>query len=297
MIRTDHPAITIERLNRMLAMPEESTRLEAVRTLGSSPLPQRFEVLSHIAEDQQAPAQIRAWSILGLANDAPVRKDHLLALAECSPPLLRHEALRSLRGVALSAPERTRLTETSRGDDESLRLLAKLDQTTTAGTPASADAGQAASADLEGWLKQIEGNADATAGERVFFHPRGPGCYRCHEVEGRGGRVGPDLSRLARGMDRRRLVQSILQPSAEIAPQFVPWSVARTNGTVFTGILLVESQDGMQTYADAEGRSILVKSSDIEDRKPQATSIMPDNVARTLTVQEFRDLVAFLLLP
>jgi putative heme-binding domain-containing protein len=189
------------------------------------------------------------------------------------------------------------LTASSRGVDESLRLIEKLDQTSTAGTPSSADPGQPASADLEGWLKQLEGNADAAAGERVFFHAKGPGCYRCHEVEGRGGRVGPDLSRLARGMGRRRLVQSILQPSAEIAPQFVPWTVARTNGTVFTGILLVESQDGVQTYADTEGRSILVNSSDIEDRKPQTTSIMPDNVARTLTVQEFRDLVAFLLLP
>ena len=45
-------------------------------------------------------------------------------------------------------------------------------------------------------------------------------------------------------MDRRRLVQSILQPSLEIAPQFVAWSVARTDGTVFTGVLVGETVDG-----------------------------------------------------
>ena len=145
------------------------------------------------------------------------------------------------------------------------------------------------------WLNRLEGPADAEAGERVFFHSKGPGCYRCHQVDGRGGRVGPDLSRLAKGMDRRRLVQSILQPSLEIAPQFVAWSVARTDGTVFTGVLVGESPEGKLTFADAEGRLIEVKPSDIEERKSQTTSIMPDNVAQDLTTQEFRDLLAFLL--
>jgi hypothetical protein len=96
-------------------------------------------------------------------------------------------------------------------------------------------------------------------------------------------------------MDRRRLVQSILKPSAEVAPQFVAWSVARTDGTVFTGILLVESQDGKQSYADAQGRLIIVPASEIEQRRSLGVSIMPDNVAESLTVQEFRDLVAFLM--
>ena len=96
-------------------------------------------------------------------------------------------------------------------------------------------------------------------------------------------------------MDRRRLVQSILQPSLEVAPQFVAWSVARTDGTVFTGVLVSESPDGTLTFADADGRLKTVNSSDIEERKPQPTSIMPDNLAQSLTLQEFRDLTAFLL--
>ena len=96
-------------------------------------------------------------------------------------------------------------------------------------------------------------------------------------------------------MDRRRLIQSILQPSQEIAPQFVAWSIARTDGTVFTGVLVGESPEGTLTFADAEGRLVKVKPSDIEERKSQTTSIMPDNVAQDLTTQEFRDLLAFLL--
>ena len=140
----------------------------------------------------------------------------------------------------------------------------------------------------------LEGPADPSAGERVFFHSKGPGCYRCHQVDGRGGRAGPDLSTLAAGMDRRRLVESILTPSKEIAPQFVTWSVARTDGTVFTGILLEQSPEGSLVFADSQGRLTTVKADEIAERKPQTTSIMPDNLAQTMTLQEFRDLLAFL---
>lgn len=291
MVRPDHPALTLPRLERLLHSPQASLRLEAVRTLGAGTLPRRFEILGRIADDPQASPLLRSWAALGLADDASRQKARLLTLAADGPMPVRHEALRSLSGARLAASERAALETRLHDDRESLRLLDRLDPASSA----KSGEGRPASTDLDGWLRALEGPADAAAGARVFYHPKGPGCFRCHEVDGRGGRVGPELSRLGRGMDRRRLVQSILQPSAEIAPQFVAWSVARTDGTVFNGILLVESQDGKQSYADDQGRIIVVPSSEIENRRPQPTSIMPDNVAQTLTVQEFRDLVAFLL--
>ena len=297
LLRPDHPALTLALLKRFLASTDESLRLEAVRLCAGS-LPGRFEILQKIADDPHESASLRAQAIMGLADGASQRKDRLILLAQDGPPVIRHEAIRALRGVDLSDQERDRLNQAVRGDDESLALLSTLqahragDQepaaTRTRSWPASP-------ADLDAWLARLAGPANAEAGERVFFHPKGPGCYRCHEVNGRGGRSGPDLSTLAAGMDRRRLVQSILQPSLEVAPQFVAWSVARTDGTVFTGVLVSESPDGTLTFADADGRLKTVNSSDIEERKPQPTSIMPDNLAQSLTLQEFRDLVAFLL--
>jgi putative heme-binding domain-containing protein len=113
-------------------------------------------------------------------------------------------------------------------------------------------------------------------------------------VDGGGGQAGPDLTTLASATDRRRLVESIVAPSREIAPQFVPWSVARTDGTIFTGILLEQAPDGTLIFADSEGRRIPVKPDEIAERKPQKTSIMPDDLPRTMTLQELRDLLAFL---
>ena len=95
-------------------------------------------------------------------------------------------------------------------------------------------------------------------------------------------------------LDRRRLVESLVAPSREIAPQFVNWLIATKDGRVLSGVLLEESPLGEQVYVDAKGDSFTLKASEIESRRPQATSIMPDDLARLMTVQEFRDLLAYL---
>jgi putative membrane-bound dehydrogenase-like protein len=298
LLRPDHPVFNLELLQRFMSSSDPTVRLEAVRTVGASAQPARFEILEKAAGDSAAAPSLRLWAVVGMAGDSVREKGRLLAIAERGPAAVRREAMRALRGITLSGEERERLEKAAQRDVESLALLSSLAEDIASARGNTGSAGEPnrpSSSNLDVWLKQLEGKADAAAGERFFFHPRGPGCYRCHEVDGRGGRSGPDLSRLAKGMDRRRLVQSILQPSLEIAPQFVAWSVARTDGTVFTGVLMGETSEGALTFADSEGRTIIVKKEEIEERKPQSNSIMPDNVARTLTLQDFRDLLAFLL--
>jgi putative heme-binding domain-containing protein len=216
-----------------------------------------------------------------------------LTLATTGQPELRREALRDLRGIPLTDQELAALRASSRDDVASLELVDSL--TSAEGAVVSTTGrGRPPAGDLDAWLGLLEGPADPAAGERVFFHSKGPGCFHCHQVDGRGARAGPDLSTLAAGMDRRRLVESILTPSKEIAPQFVAWNVSRTDGTVLTGILLEQGPEGSLVFADSQGRLATVKADEIAERKPQTTSIMPDNLAQTMTLQEFRDLVAFL---
>jgi putative membrane-bound dehydrogenase-like protein len=292
MLRPDHPALTSSLLKRFLDSPDEPVRLEAVRSLSQGPQPGRFDLLSRLAADATLPEPIRAEAIDGMAEDANHQRDRLLALATSPSPVLKQEALRTLRGVALTDPEISRLRGASQGDTASLAMIDRLGAGTPA--PAAADRKPDGITNLDAWLARLAGPADPSAGERVFFHARGPGCYRCHQVDGRGGRVGPDLSSLAASTDRRRLVESIVSPSREIAPQFVPWTVAKTDGTVFSGILLEQSPEGAQVFADSQGRRITVKSDEIAERKPQTTSIMPEDLVTTMTIQEFRDLLAFL---
>lgn len=293
MLRPDHPALTIDLLRRLTKSSDEGVRIEAVRSLCQSPRPGRFAILAKLADDPTIPPAIRVEAIVGLAPDAPHHRDQLLALAECDQPALRREALRSLRSLPLSASQRARLASAAKGDtasQELLELLGGIDHAPVA-TPSRA---AAANISVDAWLAQLDGDADPAAGERVFFHSKGPGCSLCHQVDGRGGRTGPDLSTQAAVSDRRRLVESIVAPSKEIAPQFVTWSVARTDGTVVTGVLLEESPEGALLLADSQGRKVSIKADEILERKAQAASIMPADLVKSMTVPEFRDLIAFL---
>src|SRR5207244_789068 len=88
------------------------------------------------------------------------------------------------------------------------------------------------------WREALAGSGDAAAGEHVFFHPRGPRCYSCHRIDGRGAAVGPDLSGIGRALNRDKLIESILAPSKEIAPQFVSWVITTRDGKVRTGVIV-----------------------------------------------------------
>src|SRR5207244_473632 len=48
------------------------------------------------------------------------------------------------------------------------------------------------------WKKLLAEKGDAEAGRRVFFHKNGPRCFTCHRVDGRGGKLGPDLSKIGK---------------------------------------------------------------------------------------------------
>ena len=67
-----------------------------------------------------------------------------------------------------------------------------------------------------------------------------------------------------------------------------------TDGKSLSGMLVKELATGEQTYADSKGELFELAPADVESRKAQSTSIMPDGLAQQLTVQEFRDLLAYL---
>jgi putative membrane-bound dehydrogenase-like protein len=293
MLRPDHPKLRIDLLRRFLNSSDGAVQLEALRTLCQSQLRDRFDVLAKLADDRHAPISLRAEAIVGLADDAGRQRNRLLALATGAEPMIRREALRGLRGVKLAERDLSALLNSSRTDESELELLKLLPAQRT-GSAIPSDRENGAATAIDAWLARLEGPADASAGERVFFHSKGPGCFRCHQFDGRGSRNGPDLSTLAGTLDRRRLVESIIAPSKEIAPQFVTWSVAKTDGSIVSGFLLEQSPEGMLIFVDGQGHQVAVKASEIAERRPQTTSIMPEDLVKIMTIQEFRDILALL---
>ena len=93
MLRPDHPALTLDRLQRLATGSEKAVAIEAVRTLSQSSIPGRFALLSKLALDRNAALPLRADAIAGLADDAVNQRQTLLALATDERPALRREAL------------------------------------------------------------------------------------------------------------------------------------------------------------------------------------------------------------
>lgn len=144
----------------------------------------------------------------------------------------------------------------------------------------------------DAWLQAFDKKGDANAGRRVFFNQNGPGCYRCHTLDGRGNDVGPDLTTIGR-MEPRRIMESLLQPSATVAPQHQAYTLVMKDGRTLTGTLVRTYLD-TYTYLSPEGKQFEVKTYDVEETAPAKKSLMPEGLMNQLSDQEVRDLLAYL---
>ncbi|HEY1603345.1 MAG TPA: PVC-type heme-binding CxxCH protein [Pirellulales bacterium] len=288
-LRPDHPGLTPQLLGTLLASTDPAMRLETVRTLRERKDPLAVDQVEQIAVDERAAIGLRAEAIVGVANDTSERRALLLNLATGNVATLGQEALRSLRGAPLDAGARDRLV-TAAAHETDAELVTRL--LGTSPNPPHPDR-----ADREAWLALVQAPGDAATGERIFFHPRGPACYRCHQVDGRGGTIGPELSFTPQTLSAARLLESLLEPSKEIAPQFTVWNVVRNDGTMLTGVLLSDDPDGTRRYGTADGEIIGVQQSEVAEVRPQNKSLMPDSLCDQLTPSELRDLFAYLRSP
>lgn len=274
-------------LDKMLvaARDDAPVQREIVRLLSDHPSSRRVDVLADVARDARQSDAIRADALVGLAAHAGAVRTDLFEFARGDNAVLRDEALRALIGVPVNDGESTELQRMQSQRPQSSALAIRvLGKPFTANRPGPDD--------LEGWLRRLEGAADADAGRRVFFHAKLANCSRCHRVDGRGQDVGPDLSRIGH-TDRRHIVESIVQPGALVAPRYQAWTLATTDGRVRTG-MLVRTYLDEYTYIDPQGIEFKLTTPEIADSRPAPSSIMPDKLVDLLTDQELRDLMAYL---
>lgn len=148
-------------------------------------------------------------------------------------------------------------------------------------------------APAEAWSPYLPG--DPRKGEALFFDASGAAaCAKCHSVRGKGGQVGPELTQVAGTRDPRFIVESILEPSRVIASGYEPILVVTKAGRYITGILKREDAATLEVL-DGQAELQRVAKADIAQRAPQTTSLMPGNFREILTVEEFHDILAFVL--
>jgi len=138
-------------------------------------------------------------------------------------------------------------------------------------------------------------SGDAARGRELFRDPRAQ-CSTCHAIE-RGGRrlggdIGPELTGVGSKFDAARLLDAVLNPSAEIAHGFETWRVETRDGALHSGFILAEGET--LVLKDTQGRRHALAADEVVARTRESVSTMPDGVATGLEDDELADLLAFL---
>jgi putative heme-binding domain-containing protein len=134
-----------------------------------------------------------------------------------------------------------------------------------------------------------ESIGNAANGERIFW----ASCGSCHRVNGRGGALGPDLSRIGASRPRAVLVREIRTASAAIVPGYAPVTLVTQDGQRIRGVKTNEDAFSIQIMDTRERLRGFLKQNlreVIEDK----VSLMPDFGAARLNDRDLDDLVRFL---
>jgi cytochrome c oxidase cbb3-type subunit III len=144
---------------------------------------------------------------------------------------------------------------------------------------------------------------DARHGKELFYGSAR--CGTCHMVEGKGGRLGPDLTTAGSMRSVESLVDSVRNPSRRLAqglkeaakefPQEYETVMATTaDGKKITGVTLNEDSFSLQMM-DADEKIYFLEKDKLKSFEKSRESLMPPYDPKMLSEKDLNDLVAFLL--
>jgi putative membrane-bound dehydrogenase-like protein len=235
-------------------------------------------------------------SLIGMSDDAVV-----VALLGHDKfrrytPRLREEVLQALTSATHHVPGLLAALESGAVNpaDLDLSLRRQLTENRDAAIRAragklwgSADTGDRAKVfeDLKG---VVELTPDAENGWRVF----GRTCAQCLRLDRQGFAVGPDLFGI-RNQPKETILLHILIPDREITTGFAAYSVLTKDGRALSGLVASETPTSI-TLRQPLGKEEVLLKQDIEELTAISTSLMPQGIERTVSRQEFADLLAYL---
>ena len=232
--------------------------LEVVRLLVARGTESSFDELAKIAANETIDEQTRADAVAGLAPKAASYAKTINRLSSPKQPSVLREETKRVRNTNVRRDNAARPSREN----------------------------------IEGWMQLVGHSQQVDAGRRVFFRR---GCSNCHMHSGRGTNTGPDLTRVAGQMTRPRMLESILNPSKEVGPLYVPWTVLTGDGHVLTGLKMDRPGAKNQLRLQgADGNIFEVPRDEIEQLQPSEKSIMPVGLEDSMTLDELADLIAFL---
>jgi cytochrome c oxidase cbb3-type subunit 3 len=158
------------------------------------------------------------------------------------------------------------------------------------------------------YIRSVEKKADAKSlgnaehGKQLFYGSAA--CGTCHMVNGKGGRLGPDLSGAAAARSTayltesmrapsKRLAQGISEAMKEFSQEYETANVTAADGTRYQGVVLNEDAFTVQVLDTREIVHLWDKSS-LKAFEKTRQSLMPAYDEKILPEKDLQDLLAFL---
>jgi putative heme-binding domain-containing protein len=109
------------------------------------------------------------------------------------------------------------------------------------------------------------------------------------------GGPGPELTKVSERYRGRRLLQQILEPSAEVHPQYQTWVAVLTDGRALSGLKVEETGEAVTLLPNPlrPEQRVVIPRAEVEELEASKTSTMPMNLLITYTREEILDLLAY----
>ena len=144
---------------------------------------------------------------------------------------------------------------------------------------------------------------NAVHGKELFSGSAG--CSTCHMIQGKGGRLGPDLSTAGSARSTEYLVESVRAPSRRLAQgiseamkefsqEYETVTVMTADGTKFTGVVMNEDNFTLQMM-DTREQLHLFEKDKLRSMEKSRQSLMPAYDQKMLGDKELQDVIAYLL--
>ena len=117
-------------------------------------------------------------------------------------------------------------------------------------------------------------------------------CAGCHQLYGRGGNLGPDLTGSGRS-NIDYLLENIVDPNSAVSADYRMNILSLKDGRVLSG--MIAGQDRNSLTLRMPGSETVVSKADIKKRETLENSIMPAGLLDNLKQEERRDLIAYLM--
>jgi putative membrane-bound dehydrogenase-like protein len=240
-------------------------QLAAVQVLASGEGPEAVSTL--LKNWQKSSPRVRT----AILDATCSRKDRL-------PLLLDAIEKKLVDAASLPAQRQTLLLENS---DAAIRARAK---SLLAAPITSADRKRV----LEQYQSALTLPRDSKKGKAVFEKQ----CMKCHQLNGRGSIVGPDLAAVQNRPDESLLVD-ILDPSSTIVAGYRAYTVTTQNGKIYTGVLAAETATSIILRRD-QGAEDTILRRDIDEMLASSKSLMPEELEKEISPQDMANLFGYL---